>query len=75
MMGSVQTHGKAGHKARIDCPDCRKLADTMKPVTTTPLTNFRIPADIKEAAQEKAKREGKTLSRVVIDLLREYARD
>ena len=40
----------------------------------TPLTNFRIPADIKQAAQEKAEREGKTLSRVVIDLLREYAR-
>lgn len=41
----------------------------------TPLTNFRIPADIKRAAQEKAKAEGKTLTRVVIDLLREYARD
>lgn len=41
----------------------------------TPLTNFRIPADIKQAAQEKAKSEGKTLTRVVIDLLREYARE
>ena len=41
----------------------------------TPVTNFRIPPDIKKAAQEKAESEGKTLSRVVIDLLREYARD
>ena len=41
----------------------------------TPVTNFRIPADIKKAAQEKAEAEGKTLSRVVIDFLREYAHD
>lgn len=44
-------------------------------VTTTPVTNFRIPVDIKKAAQEKAKAEGKSLSRVVIDYLREYVRD
>lgn len=41
----------------------------------TPVTNFRIPPDIKAAAQAKAEAEGKTLSRVVIDLLREYARE
>lgn len=46
----------------------------MGSVTTTPVTNFRIPADIKAAAQAKAESEGKTLTRVVIDLLREYAR-
>lgn len=47
----------------------------MDRVTETPVSNFRIPADIKEAAQAKAAAEGKTLSRVVIDLLREYARE
>lgn len=46
----------------------------MKPMPRTPVSNFRIPADIKEAATKKAEAEGKTLSRVVIDLLREYAR-
>lgn len=47
----------------------------MVTVTQTPVTNFRIPADIKAAAVAKAESEGKTLSRVVVDLLREYARD
>lgn len=46
----------------------------MGSVTKTPVTNFRIPADIKAAAQAKAESEGKTLTRVVVDLLREYAR-
>lgn len=52
-----------------------KTSVKMSPVTKTPVTNFRIPPDIKAAAQEKAEAEGKTLSRVVIDLLREYARE
>jgi len=42
---------------------------------TTPVSNFRIPADIKDAAARKAEAEGKTLTRVVVDLLREYARE
>lgn len=46
----------------------------MGSVTTTPVTNFRIPVDIKAAAVAKAEAEGKTLSRVVIDFLREYTR-
>lgn len=52
-----------------------KTSAKMSGVTVTPVTNFRIPTDIKEAAQAKAEREGKTLSRVVINLLREYARE
>lgn len=52
-----------------------KTSVKMSSVTKTPVTNFRIPADIKAAAQAKAEAEGKTLSRVVIDLLREYARE
>lgn len=38
----------------------------------TPVSNFRIPADVKERAVVRAQSEGKTLSEVVIDLLREY---
>lgn len=41
----------------------------------TPTTNFRIPAYIKEPAQIKAAAEGKTLTDVVLDLLRDYIRD
>jgi predicted HicB family RNase H-like nuclease len=41
----------------------------------TPTTNFRIPAYIKEPAQAKAAAEGKTLTDVVLDLLRDYIRD
>ena len=44
-------------------------------MAVTKTSTFRIPADIKEAAQRKAERENKTLSRVVTDLLREYARE
>lgn len=44
-------------------------------MATTPVSNFRIPADIKDAAARKAGAEGKTLTRVVVDLLREYARE
>jgi len=47
----------------------------MDRVTKTPVSNFRIPLDIKQAAKEKAEREGKDLTRVVVDLLREYARE
>lgn len=52
-----------------------KTSVKMSSVTKTPVTNFRIPPDIKAAAQAKAEAEGKTLSRVVVDLLREYARE
>jgi antitoxin component of RelBE/YafQ-DinJ toxin-antitoxin module len=52
-----------------------KTSVKMASVTKTPVSNFRIPVDIKEAAQAKAEAEGKTLSRVVVDLLREYARE
>lgn len=52
-----------------------KTSVKMSHMTTTPVSNFRIPADIKEAATRKAEAEGKTLSRVVVDLLREYARE
>ena len=39
----------------------------------TPTTPFRIPADVKLPAAEKAKRRGETLTDVVIRALREYA--
>lgn len=44
-------------------------------MAVTKATSFRIPPWIKEAAQKKADAEGKTLTTVVVDLLREYARE
>lgn len=38
----------------------------------TPTTPFRIPADVKQAAAQRAKREGETLTAVVLRALREY---
>jgi hypothetical protein len=52
-----------------------EVSANMDRVTKTPVSNFRIPLDIKQAAKEKAEREGKDLTRVVVDLLREYARE
>lgn len=40
----------------------------------TPLTAFRIPAELKSAAAEKAKSEGKTLTAVVVELLTRYVK-
>lgn len=39
----------------------------------TPISNFRIPIDLKERAAAKAAREGKTLTDVVLEQLRAYA--
>jgi predicted HicB family RNase H-like nuclease len=39
----------------------------------TPVSNFRIPAELKERAAAKAASEGKTLTDVVVEHLREYA--
>ena len=39
----------------------------------TPISGFRIPVELKAAAAAKAKAEGKTLTDVVIECLREYA--
>lgn len=40
----------------------------------TPITGFRIPPDLKAAAAEKAAREGKTLTDVVVAALERYVR-
>jgi predicted HicB family RNase H-like nuclease len=40
----------------------------------TPQTPFRIPAELKEAAVEKAQAEGRTLTDVVLTALRQYIR-
>lgn len=39
----------------------------------TPISSFRIPADVKNAAAAKAKDEGRTLTDVIVEALREYA--
>lgn len=41
----------------------------------TPLSNFRIPTDLKTAAQTKARRRGETLTDVVIRKLDEYVKE
>lgn len=40
----------------------------------TPVTNFRIPPDLKAKAQTKAAEQGKTLTDVVLDSLKRYTR-
>lgn len=40
----------------------------------TPITGFRIPEDVKQAAVERATSEGKTLTDVVVEALRRYGR-
>lgn len=43
------------------------------PTGETPVTNFRIPKHIVQAAKAKAKAEGRTLTDVVVAYLRRYA--
>lgn len=39
----------------------------------TPVSNFRIPADVKDRAMAKARAEGRTLTDVVVTALEQYA--
>lgn len=39
----------------------------------TPVSNFRIPADVKDRAVAKARAEGRTLTDVVVTALEQYA--
>lgn len=52
---------------------------TLTPVSPnqpkTPVSAFRLPPDLKAKAAEKAEREGRTLTSVVIELLTEYVSD
>lgn len=41
----------------------------------TPVSNFRIPPELKTRAQTKAAEQGKTLTDVILDMLREYVRE
>lgn len=41
----------------------------------TPVTAFRIPADLKSASTTKASAEGRTLTSVVIEKLEEYVEE
>jgi hypothetical protein len=38
----------------------------------TPVSNFRIPPDLKAKAKEKAASEGRSLTDVIVDYLRKY---
>lgn len=40
----------------------------------TPVSNFRIPPDLKAKAQAKAAAEGKTLTDVIVEHLKKYTR-
>jgi hypothetical protein len=40
----------------------------------TPVSNFRIPPDLKQKAKEKAASEGRTLTDVIVEFLRRYTR-
>lgn len=40
----------------------------------TPITGFRLPGDIKQAATARAKAEGRTLTDVVVENLRKYGK-
>lgn len=55
-----------------------KTGVKMSPMTPnapkTPVSNFRIPADLKAKAQAKAASEGKTLTDVVVEQLTKYTK-
>lgn len=51
-----------------------KTSVKMSGMTKTPVSNFRIPPDLKARAQAKAAGDGKTLTDVILELLREYVR-
>lgn len=40
----------------------------------TPVSNFRIPLELKAKAMQKAADEGKTLTDVIVDYLKRYTR-
>lgn len=40
----------------------------------TPVSNFRIPPELKAKAMQKAADEGKTLTDVIVDYLKRYTR-
>jgi predicted HicB family RNase H-like nuclease len=42
------------------------------PKGVTPVSNFRIPPDLKQKAKEKAAAEGRSLTVVIVDFLRKY---
>lgn len=55
---------------------CKDTCDDLRvprPATgKTPVTNFRIPGHLVQAAKEKAHAEGRTLTDVVVAYLRRY---
>lgn len=51
-----------------------KTGVKMAPMTKTPVSNFRIPAELKAMAQAKATAEGKTLTDVIVELLTKYTK-
>lgn len=60
----------------VDVQVCKDTCDDQlvpRPATgETPVTNFRIPKRIAQAAKEKAAAEGRTLTDVVVAYLRRY---
>ena len=49
-------------------------ADRVPNKPKTPTSTFRIPVELKTAAQKRAEAEGKTLTDVVVDALTKYAK-
>lgn len=46
----------------------------MNPQPGTPLSNFRIPLDLKAKAKARAAREGTTLTAIIVTALEEYVK-
>lgn len=63
---------RAAEQAAID--DGAPIHNQVRALGKTPITGFRIPEDVKAAAVERATREGKTLTDVVVEALRRYGR-
>lgn len=56
------------------CKDtCNDLGVPRPATGKTPVTNFRIPPHIVQAAKEKAAAEGRTLTDVIVAYLKRYA--
>ncbi len=60
----VSTDVKTPVKLRFMAPNAPK----------TPISNFRIPLELKQKAQAKAVEQGKTLTDVIVDYLKRYTR-
>jgi len=67
--------GERGACRGCGCQDTGRTIGGMSPGRGTKRTDFRIPPDLKAAAQARAAERGETLTDVVLRALREYVKE